>query len=380
MLEELRKSIEKRLKEKGVSLIMMFNGRGEILWHSGRKVKGNTIEKGSGFSKTACKKAIKSGKITESKEELLKYSGDGLSDTAFNLRIKHIIILPIMREGYFYVDTTDKEFTAEDMVSVKESCYYLRECIKESIRYYEEDFPELKLVDKSLRKDIINYARKTNEPIVLTGETGSGKGYIAEIIHKISGRRGKFVNVNMTALPEGLVESEIFGYKKGAFTGAERDKSGLIEEAEGGTLFLDEIGDLDFRSQAKLLKVMDERKYMRLGDAEERDCDVRFVLATNRDLPKLMKAKEFREDLYYRISAFWIEVPALRERQGIIEELIKEYESVLNGKRFDKEAMKFIKRYGWGGNIREFKSMLSRVGMEAEGEEIGVKDVVKGRL
>ena len=376
MLEELRKSVEKRLKEKGVSLIMMFNQDGEILWHSGRRVRGNTIEKGIGFSKTACMKAMKSGKITESKEELLNYSGDGLSETAFNLRIKHILILPINGEGYFYVDTTDKEFTTEDMISVKESCYYLGECIRESIRYYNE-VPRLRLLKKPLRMKIIKYASETREPVLMTGETGVGKGYIAEIIHNITGRTGKFVNVNIAGIPEGLIESEIFGYKKGAFTGAEKDMKGYIEEAEGGTLFLDEIGDLDFRSQAKLLKVIDERKYMRLGDTKERECDVRFIFATNRNLKALVRAKKFRKDLYHRISTFWIEVPPLRERIDMIEGLISEYESDLRGKRFSRRAIDFMKRYSWGGNVRELVGMLKRVGVEVEGEEIGIVDVVE---
>ncbi len=377
MLEKLRESIEKRLMEKGVSLIMLFDGNGHIKWHSGRKIRGNGVRKGNGFSKTACVKALDNKAMVEFKDDVIKLSGDGLSETAISIKIKSIIILPIDKGNYFYVDSAKKEFSREDMISIRESCYYLKECIRESEKYYEEILSEIKIIDDISKKKILRYGAEAKTPILLTGETGVGKGYISKIIHEVSQRGGKYVNINAAAMPETLLESELFGYKKGAFTGAKVDKAGLIEEAEGGTLFLDEIGDMGFDSQTKILKVIEEGKYMRLGDSKERSCDVRFVFSTNRDLIKLVEEKRFRKDLYYRISEFWIDIPPLRKRRDMIDKLIEGYEELLNGKRFTKKAMEFIKIYDWRGNIRELKSMMKRVGVMTEGDKIGIKEVIE---
>jgi DNA-binding NtrC family response regulator len=377
MLEKLRESIKKRLNEKGVSLIMMFDREGRILWHSGRKIKGYRIKDGKGFSKTACIRAIESGEIVEYKDDIIRLSGSGLSRTAISINIKSILIVPIDKGSFFYVDSIGKEFSVEDVVSIKESCFYLKECIRESERYGKKRLSSIKTLNEDIKEKIIRYGAESETPILLTGETGVGKGYVSKIIHEVSGREGKYVNLNIVALSEGIFESELFGYKKGAFTDAREDKRGLIEEAEGGTLFLDEIADLSYSSQTKILKVIEEKTYIGLGDTKERKCDVRFVFATGKDIMELVKEKKLRSDLYYRISEFWIDIPPLRERRYIMEDLIKEYKYLLKGKEFSKEAKDFIIKYSWKGNIREFKSMLKKAGTILNSEEIGVKDIVE---
>ena len=371
MLEKLRESIEKRLMGKGVSLIMLFDENGHIKWHSGRKIRGNGVKEGNGFSKTACMKALDNKAMVELKNDVIKLSGDGLSETAISIKIKSIIILPIDKGNYFYVDSTKKEFSREDMISIKESCYYLRECIVESEKYYRRKVEELKTIDDRMKDKVIRYATRTNEPVLIIGETGCGKNYIAELIHKLSGRMGRFIHVNVTTIPESLFESEFFGYRKGAFTGAEKDKVGYLEEAEGGTLFLDEIGDLPLDMQAKLLKVVEKGKYNRLGDSQERECDVRFIFATNRELREEIKRGRFRRDLYYRLSTFIIELKPLREDKDRIKRLVEHYGYLLEGKRINEEGMEVLINHEWRGNVRELIQVLKRVSVELDGEEIG---------
>ncbi len=371
MLEKVIESIEKRLKERGVSLIMMFDDKGKILWHRGREIRGRSIEEGSGFSKKACEKILKSGEAVIEKDSIISIAGDGLSDTAVSKKIRSIVILPLDDNRYFYVDGMEKEFDEEAIVTIKEGCYYLRECIVESERYYRDKISRLETIDDKIKDKIVKYATRTDEPVLITGETGCGKGYIAELIHELSGRLGKFIHVNVTTIPESLFESELFGYRKGAFTGANGDKVGYIEEAEGGTLFLDEIADLRFDMQTKLLKVVEEGKYNRLGDSKERVCNVRFIFATNRDLGEEIKKKRFREDLYYRISTFIIELKPLRENKEKLKRLIEHYKYLLSGKRINEEGMEVLLNHEWRGNVRELIQVLKRAGVEFDGKEIG---------
>jgi transcriptional regulator with PAS, ATPase and Fis domain len=172
-----------------------------------------------------------------------------------------------------------------------------------------------------IRRSITTYS-VVSEPLLLTGETGTGKTYIAELIHNRSGRKGKFKIIHTPSIPESLFESEVFGHKKGAFTNAAYDKKGLVEEAAGGTLLIDEITEVSVALQAKLLRFIETGKYTRLGESFEREVDVRIIAATNKDLQKAIECKEFREDLYYRVNVFEIELPPLRERKQDLESLV----------------------------------------------------------
>jgi transcriptional regulator with PAS, ATPase and Fis domain len=230
----------------------------------------------------------------------------------------------------------------------------------------------------------IRTAAKSDISVLILGPTGSGKEVVARMIHELS-RRGtqKFQAVNTAALPDTLFESEIFGYEKGAFTGAYDRKPGRLEMADNGTLFIDEIGDLSLVAQAKLLRVLEERRFERLGGNTPIDVDFRLISATNRPLDQFVRDERFREDLYYRVNAFAIRLPSLRERASDIPLLAQRFLSRYcaandlppDGKTFSREAVDLFMRYHWPGNIRELESTVSRAALSSPGRVIRPVDV-----
>lgn len=227
-------------------------------------------------------------------------------------------------------------------------------------------------------KDTIHLAEKvapTDSTVLLEGETGVGKELFAQALHYGSHRRNKpFVAVNCSAFAKDLLESELFGHKKGAFTGAVGDKTGLFEEANEGTLFLDEIGEMNLDLQAKLLRVLETHTFIKVGDSKPTKVNVRIVAATNRDLKKESENGHFRSDLYYRLSTFKICIPSLKERKEDIEALAKHFIGVYSAKlkkrinEMDKDFLKMLKQYDWRGNIRELKNIIERAVILCEGD------------
>ncbi len=222
----------------------------------------------------------------------------------------------------------------------------------------------------------------TKSNILILGESGTGKGLIAELIHYNSPRKDKpFISINCSAIPETLLESELFGYKRGAFTGAVSDKKGLITIADGGTLFLDEIGDMPLSLQAKLLKVIETGEITPLGDTIKRTVDLRIIAATNRDIEGMVKEGRFREDLYYRLAVIEIRIPSLRERKEDIPVLVNHFirevaeENKKDVRGIDEDALSVLLRYGWPGNIRELKNVIERAVVLAHGEYIKLGDL-----
>ena len=222
----------------------------------------------------------------------------------------------------------------------------------------------------------------TRSTVLVTGETGTGKEVIAGLVHGFSRRaEAPFVKVNCAALPETLLESELFGHERGAFTGADRARIGRFEQANGGTLFLDEIGDMPLSLQAKLLRFLQDRVVERIGGRERYPVDVRVVCATNKDLPNLIKGGGFREDLYYRISEVTVRIPPLRDRSGdavviaqaILERRAQEHNRQIKG--FTPEALKAIEAYPWPGNIRELENRVNGAVIMSEGKYVGVEDL-----
>jgi DNA-binding NtrC family response regulator len=213
--------------------------------------------------------------------------------------------------------------------------------------------------------------------VLINGESGTGKELVARAIHNLSARRDRaFVSVNCGAFTETLLESELFGYVKGAFTGAQTNRKGLFEAADGGTIFLDEIGEMSLAMQVKLLRVLQERRIRRVGGTEEIAVDTRIIAATNRDLEKMVKANEFREDLYYRVSVIPLELPPLRDRRADIPELAQHFLTKFTRqagqveKRCSDEVVRYLEEYDWPGNVRELENTIERAVALETGDEI----------
>ena len=237
--------------------------------------------------------------------------------------------------------------------------------------------PEIKRVFR-----IVNRVARTDSSVIIAGETGTGKELVAAALHYNSHRAsGPFVRVNCAALPEQLLESELFGFEKGAFTGADRMRIGRFEHANGGTIFLDEVADMSLFTQAKVLRVIQEKEFERLGSNETVKTDVRIISATNKNLMELMRQSLFREDLFYRLNVVTIRLPPLRERGGDIQLLVafflKKAAAEMN-KRLtgvDPKAMEMLESYRWPGNIRELENTVERAVLLAEGDWITPDDL-----
>jgi len=252
------------------------------------------------------------------------------------------------------------------------------------LRHLSYESPRYRLVDSSpaMRKviSLIEKVAVTDSTVLVRGASGTGKELVARALHSNSPRRNRpLVTINCAALQENLLESELFGHEKGAFTGAVAAKPGLVEVAEGGTLFIDEIGEMAPGLQAKLLRVLEDGHYRRVGGTREMNADVRVVAATNRDLAEEIKNGRFREDLYYRLNVVSIFLPPLRERREDIPELVEHFLTTRQigplRSRVDAEALKALMAYSWPGNVRELANVLERAQILAENQVITVEDL-----
>jgi len=267
-------------------------------------------------------------------------------------------------------DYITKPFEPDELLIAVEKALQLIELKRENRRLKEVreiPFPEIIGRSKEIKEvmSLINKAAETDANVLIFGETGTGKELVAKMIHFKSKRNsGPYVPINCSALPETLIESEFFGYAKGAFTGAFQDKPGKLEMAHGGTLFLDEIGDMPLSMQAKFLRVIEEKRIQRLGDSTWRETDFRLISATNKSLEKLIKEGKFRDDLYYRIKVIEIKIPPLRERREDIPLLIDYYiqkkkaEFGISYVEISPEAYSLLLLYDYPGNVRELQNII----------------------
>lgn len=270
-------------------------------------------------------------------------------------------------------DYIAKPFDVEELKIIVRKAVEHRHLEDENIHLrsvLQERFTFSNIIGKSRKMQevfsVISRIARTHSTVLITGESGTGKELIARAIHFNSGRRGKFVSINCGALPETLLESELFGHERGSFTGAIREKKGLFQEADGGTIFLDEIGETTLAVQIKLLRVLQDRIIRRVGGNDEIAVDVRVIAATNRDLAESIHKGTFREDLFYRINVIPIALPALRQRKEDIplltDHFIGKYCEILGipRKRISMEAMKVLEKYSWPGNVRELENVIER--------------------
>ncbi len=300
------------------------------------------------------------------------------------------IAVEAMKIGAF--DYVQKPFEIEEMeVKIVKALEVKR--LQHQLEYFrgaQQDIYEFDRIvgsSPSLQRvlDIVKKVAKSNTTVLIRGETGTGKELIAGAIHHNSLRTSRnFVKVNCAALQENLLESELFGHEKGAFTGADKQRIGRFEQADGGTLFLDEIGDMSPSTQAKILRVLQEHEFERLGGTRSVRVDVRLIAATNRDLAAMVQAGQFREDLYYRLNVVSIEMPPLRERKDDIVPLANSFIRRFSGelkKKIDgleAEAQKLLMRYNWPGNIRELENAIERAMLLTESRAITTDDLRLG--
>lgn len=279
-------------------------------------------------------------------------------------------------EGRTYCDILMKPVRDEDGITVG----FLE--ILDRISYASADSQKNKMIgeSESFKKMLnhINRASQSEIAVLLQGETGSGKELVAQAVHDSSRRKDKpFVVIECTGLNESLFESELFGYEKGAFTGATNSKKGLIEVANGGTVFFDEIGDVPLNMQVKLLRLLETQCYRPVGGLKQKKTDFRLVCASHKNLLSMVEKGEFRQDLYYRIAGFPIYLPALRERKPDIPLLCKHFlaNSEHRHKHFNDRALSALSQYGFPGNIRELKSIIEQAALMANDDEILVSDL-----
>jgi DNA-binding NtrC family response regulator len=278
-----------------------------------------------------------------------------------------------MRAGAYDYLTKPVEDLEELVVKIEKAANQNRLVVEHQAMSQQlaEIFPETGILGESQAiqnvREMISLVAPRDTTVLITGASGTGKELVARAVHALSSRASKsFVAINCAAFPDTLLESELFGYERGAFTGAERTKQGRFELADGGTLFLDEIAEMPVTMQAKLLRVLEDHKIQRLGSVKSIKLDIRLVAATNRDLKRLIAEGKFREDLYYRLDVVRVHVPSLAERQGDILLLAKHFLDKCSrrlGKQiggFDKEAAAKLIQYSWPGNVRELENVIER--------------------
>ena len=297
------------------------------------------------------------------------------------------LAMEAMKKGAY--DYIPKPFGADDVLLVVRKAEEREQLRREVGRLRQEvradaRFGELVIGSPAMRKalDIVRKVAPHDSPVLITGASGTGKELIARMLHRESNRTDRaFVPVNCGGVPEQLLESEFFGFVKGAFTGADRDRPGLFEAADGGTLFLDEVGELPGALQVKLLRALQEGEVRRIGSNETKQVDVRVISATNQDLEAAVESGDFRKDLYYRLAVVPVHLPPLRARSEEIPQLTKHLlerhakRLAVDVEAVDPEAMEVLLTYAWPGNIRELENVIERALVLTEGETISLDDL-----
>jgi two-component system nitrogen regulation response regulator NtrX len=326
--------------------------------------------------------------------------GDGL-DLLTEIRREHAETPVLMISGHASIDTAVKalhqgayDFLEKPLslsrivVTVQNALEHSR--LARELRQIAErlDSSEVLVGDSAVMqrlKQDLKTAAQSDSRILITGENGTGKELVARQVHRWSRRRDKpFIEVNCAAIPEELIESELFGHLRGAFTGASADRRGRFEQADGGTLFLDEIADMSMKTQAKVLRALEEQRFQRVGGADLVEVDVRVLAATNRDLEAEIRLDRFREDLFFRLAVIPIHVPSLRDRREDIPLLAQHFlhhfaqELGRGPKRLEPEAIAMLEAYGWPGNVRELRNVMERMMIMVDGAAIGPESLPPG--
>lgn len=375
MFENVKDQLWDILEKKEISLIMIFDKNGDILWHKGRHIEGKSVHLALGFSRSMAQKAIKKGRVIQKQDVETVVFGDRLPESAVSLSVRSLLVIPVDKNFFLYVDSGTKEYFSQCDVEVFRVMGELLGRMIGGVMRNETCIKGICGDSKEIgavRETVLKYSLE-DEPVLLTGETGVGKSHVAELIHRWSGRKGNFVVAEVTSINENLFESTMFGHRKGAFTDAAADKTGLARVAHRGTLFIDEVSEIPISFQAKLLRFIETKKYRVLGDTEEQSADVRIVAASNKDLQESIENKEFREDLYYRLHVLEIDIPPLRKRRSDIKTFILQNLAYLKDKSIGEGFWETVLDYDWPGNMRELITVLKRAGILLDSPITGEK-------
>ncbi len=398
-------AIQQLAAERGFILLRDENGEGEFVPRAVRNLNAVRLSEMPDISHSAVEKVLQTGR------PLLTF--DALSDERFDEarsvvlhQIRSIACVPLVLKGemlgVIYIDSRGEKarfsrqsleflqaFANQAAIALENARLLTR--LQQENALLKEEFHRIYAFEEIIGKSkameqvfqLMGKVLNNDTTVLLTGETGTGKELVARAIHYNGVRRKKpFVPVNCGAIPENLIESELFGHKKGAFTGAVADKKGLVEMASGGTLFLDEVGELPLNLQVKLLRFLQDQQFTPVGEVHPRKADVRIIAATNRDLQELIRQGQFREDLFYRLNVINIRIPPLRERIKDIPLLVKHFVDRY-GRKLQKEirsvtpaAMERMLQYSWPGNVRELENTIERAVVVDSDGKIDVDDLM----
>ncbi len=379
--------------------ILMKNNGDDFTVVTARNITNQSIESMRGFSSSVVNRVLERGEpiLSIDAQADQRFSG---ADSIILQQIKSVICTPLIDQGKIiaaiYMDSRAdvnqfdqesldflKTFATQATIALSnakilEKLQHENKSLKRQISL-SESFPEIIGKSQPILQilEMVRDVADTSASVLIEGESGTGKELVARALHAHSSRKDKpFIPIFCGSLSENLLESELFGHKRGAFTGAVEDKPGLFEEAHGGTLFLDEIGDVPMAIQTKLLRVLQEGEFKRVGETQIRKADVRIVAATNKDLWQEVQEGNFREDLYYRLNVINIKMPPLRERKSDIpllaQHFLKKY-AAKNQKKisgFTKEALQLLQDYNWPGNVRELENAIERAVILCRDSEI----------
>lgn len=373
--DSLRRVLEFQLSEAGYVVMSESDGRNALKLFSTEEV--NCVITDWRMPKISGSQLVQQATAINSEVPIIVITAFGDVDTA----------VEAMRGGAF--DFITKPFNRQEILLTVEKALKYGTALAENRRLRRQIHEEFRIEnvvgtsEKMLQVfDLVERVSKTNVTVLIEGETGTGKELIAKGIH-FSGTRNNypFVAINCAALPETLIEAELFGYKKGAFTGAVGESRGKFEEANGGTLFLDEISTMPLQSQTRLLRVLQEQEVTRLGENNPRKIDVRIIAATNENLPELIKENAFREDLYYRLAVVPITIPPLRERREDLPVLTEHFVTRSASKhgmrppKIERDVFKVFFDYPWMGNVRELENLVERMVVLSDGDTLTLIDV-----
>ncbi len=401
LLEEILNAAFQMLEAERGFIALADEGTGELTYELVRDNTAQSTTQEPGFSRTIVHKVFREG------VSLLTYNAledenleEAQSVKQYNIR--SAICAPMLFRdkvlGVIYLDNRASVgiFQKEDLMFLMAMCHQAgiamgnaslhRQVVQENVRLQEAIKPQFQIIgDSEGMKSVFAAMRKvapTEVTVLIEGETGTGKELVARALHTLSPRGGEsFTAVNCAAIPKELIESELFGHEKGAFTGAVTPRKGKFEATHGGTIFLDEVGDMSLSTQAKVLRVLEEKELQRVGGSDTLQVNVRVIAATNKNLRRAVEGGEFREDLYYRLNVVSIRMPSLKERRDDILPLAQFFVSG-RVKRISKKAAELLTSYDWPGNVRELKNCIDRAIVLGDGEVIQPEDLphsVRGR-